>query len=294
MSNISLQTSEILQKNASAANLLIKELEVELTKLNKEYSQLLIRQLKDENGRLLTAINSAKQRLSQLEGNKSPVLNLNLCSKIENSPAPSSNENQSIQATKIEPSKTDAKETKPKKEKKPKEPKETANTELPIDIGRLDLRIGKVEHVERHPDADSLYVLKINCGEKQPRTVCSGLVKHVPIEELRDRSVLLLCNLKPVKMRGITSEAMVMCASSEQGVEVLIPPDGAQPGDLVTCQGYKRQPDAVMNPKKKIFETVAPDLHTNDELKACYKSKPLEVEGKGYFVAKSLKNVPVK
>lgn len=95
-------------------------------------------------------------------------------------------------------------------------------------------------------------------------------------------------------MRGITSEAMVMCASSDAGVEVLSPPEGSLPGDLVYCEGYTRQPDAVMNPKKKIFETVAPDLHTNDKLQACYKNTPFVVADKGFCVAKSLKNVPVK
>lgn len=95
-------------------------------------------------------------------------------------------------------------------------------------------------------------------------------------------------------MRGITSGAMVMCASSEAGVEVLSPPEDCKPGDLLYCEGYIRQPDAVMNPKKKIFETVAPDLHTNDQLQACYKNVPLFVADKGFCVAKSLKNVPVK
>lgn len=95
-------------------------------------------------------------------------------------------------------------------------------------------------------------------------------------------------------MRGITSEAMVMCASSEVGVEVLSPPEWSSPGDLVCCKGYTRQPDAVMNPKKKIFETVAPDLHTNNELQACYKNVPFVVADKGFCVAKTLKNVPVK
>lgn len=95
-------------------------------------------------------------------------------------------------------------------------------------------------------------------------------------------------------MRGITSEAMVMCASSPEAVEVLIPPAGCQPGEPVHCEGYTRQPDAVMNPKKKIFETVAPDLHTNESLVACYKGVALNVPGKGAIVAKSLKNVAVK
>lgn len=95
-------------------------------------------------------------------------------------------------------------------------------------------------------------------------------------------------------MRGITSEAMVMCASTGDHVEVLVPPAGVVPGDSVECDGYTRRPDAVLNPKKKIFETVAPDLHTNDNLLACYKGIPLTVGDKGNVVAKTLKNVPIK
>lgn len=102
----------------------------------------------------------------------------------------------------VEGAKTEVKEAKPKKEKKPKEPKEKtpAAPEAPVDVGRLDLRVAKVEDVQRHPDADSLYLLKINCGEEKPRTVCSGLVKFVAMDDLKDRSVVLLCNLKPVKV----------------------------------------------------------------------------------------------
>lgn len=95
-------------------------------------------------------------------------------------------------------------------------------------------------------------------------------------------------------MRGITSEAMVMCASSPEKVEVLIPPNDAVPGDLVICEGYPREPEPILNPKKKIFETCAPDLKTNETGVACYKDKPLLVEGKGPIVSSTLKCVNVK
>lgn len=248
---------------------------------------MLAKQLREENTRLLAAVEEAKKKLVSLEV-QNGVKQVPLPQTVLTSSA-------TIEPASEQPAEKpkETAEAKPKKDKKPK-PQKEAPAELPIDIGRLDLRIGKVVEVQRHPDADSLYVLKINCGEDKPRTVCSGLVKHVPIEELQERVVMVLCNLKPVKMRGITSEAMVMCASSEQGVEVLLPPPNAEPGDLVHCDGYTRQPDGVMNPKKKIFETVAPDLHTNDKLEACYKGVPLVVPGKGSSSAKSLKNVPVK
>jgi len=119
-------------------------------------------------------------------------------------------------------------------------------------------------------------------------------VKHVPIEEMRNRMVVVLCNLKPAKMRGVTSEAMVMCASTPEKVEILIPPQGAVPGDVVDFQGFVRNPDGVLNPKKKIFETVAPDLKTNTDAVATYKGIPFEIKGKGVVKTATLTGVPIK
>lgn len=78
---------------------------------------------------------------------------------------------------------------------------------------RLDIRIGRIVEVSKHPDADTLYVEKIDLGEAEPRTVVSGLAKFVPIEEMQDRLVTVLCNLKPAKMRGVESKGMVLCTS---------------------------------------------------------------------------------
>ncbi|XP_050314016.1 aminoacyl tRNA synthase complex-interacting multifunctional protein 1 [Anthonomus grandis grandis] len=276
-----------IQENTQIAQNTISILKSELTYINKEYTKMLAEQLRQENARLMAAMEDAKRRLIALEmqnGVKQVPVSFQqkvvLTSKIPEESQKGDNVGQ---------------ECKPPKALKVKSQKRGADiTEVPVDIGRLDLRIGKVEDVQRHQDADSLYVLKINCGEEKSRTVCSGLVKYVPAEKLRDKMVMLLCNLKPVKMRGIVSEAMVMCASSEKGVEVLIPPPNCAPGDLVHCIGYTRQPDAIMNPKKKIFETVATDLHTNNNLEACYKGRVLSVLGKGHILAETLKNVTVK
>ena len=65
----------------------------------------------------------------------------------------------------------------------------------------------------QHPDAESLYVEKVDLGEESPRTVVSGLAGLVPMEELENRMAVFLCNLKAVKMRGVESCAMLMCAS---------------------------------------------------------------------------------
>ncbi len=84
----------------------------------------------------------------------------------------------------------------------------------------LDMRIGLIRSAKKHPDADSLYVEEVDVGEEKPRTVISGLVKFIPLEEMQNRKAIMLCNLKPSKMRGIMSEAMVMCASTPEKVRM--------------------------------------------------------------------------
>jgi methionyl-tRNA synthetase len=58
-------------------------------------------------------------------------------------------------------------------------------------------------------------------------------------------------------------------------VELCEPPAGAAIGERVTVEGYSGEPDEQLNPKKKVFEQVQPDLQTNNDLLACYKGVPL-------------------
>ncbi|XP_060557988.1 aminoacyl tRNA synthase complex-interacting multifunctional protein 1-like isoform X2 [Ruditapes philippinarum] len=202
-----------------------------------------------------------------------------------------------------------AKETKPKQEKKGKQEDANkkkgddsgkgkkkdaaADADRPIDISRLDLRVGKIVGVKKHPDADSLYVEDVDLGEGQTRTIVSGLVKHVPIEEMQDRLAVFMCNLKAAKMRGILSQGMIMCASCPEKVEILLPPPGAQIGDRVFAKDYKGEPDALLNPKKKIWETIKPDLQTDGDKVAAYKGSQLFIDGKGPVVAPTRANTQI-
>lgn len=149
-----------------------------------------------------------------------------------------------------------------------------AVVEKELTISRLDIRVGVITEVQKHPDADSLYVEKIDVGEGQPRTVVSGLVKFIPIDEMKNRKVCVLCNLKPATMRGIKSHAMVLCASTSDKVELVEPPAGAVVGERVTFAGFDGEADDVLNPKKKVWETLQVDLHTDKDLVACYKDLP--------------------
>ncbi|KAL8106173.1 putative methionine--tRNA ligase [Apium graveolens] len=161
-----------------------------------------------------------------------------------------------------------------KKSASESKPKPAAEQE--ISISRLDIRVGLITKVQKHPDADSLYVEEIDVGEGQPRTVVSGLVKYIPLEEMQNRKVCVLCNLKPATMRGIKSHAMVLAVSNEDHtkVELVDPPQSAPVGERLTFSGFEGNPDDVLNPKKKVWETIQPDLHTNKELIACYKDLP--------------------
>ncbi|XP_020830393.1 aminoacyl tRNA synthase complex-interacting multifunctional protein 1 isoform X2 [Phascolarctos cinereus] len=181
-----------------------------------------------------------------------------------------------------------------KKEKKQKQPAAAAPDSKPIDVSLLDLRIGCIIAAKKHPDADSLYVEEVDVGEKVPRTVVSGLVKYVPLDQMQNRMVILLCNLKPAKMRGVVSQAMVMCASSPEKVEILDPPSGSVPGDRITFEGFSGEPEKELNPKKKIWEQIQPDLLTNDQCVATYKGVPFEVKGKGVCKAQTMSNSGIK
>ncbi|GMY15990.1 methionine--tRNA ligase, cytoplasmic [Fagus crenata] len=156
------------------------------------------------------------------------------------------------------------------------ESKVKATAEPQISITRLDIRVGLITSAKKHPDADSLYVEEIDVGEGQTRTVVSGLVKYIPLEEMQNRKVCVLCNLKPAAMRGIKSQAMVLAASDSEHtkVELVDPPKSACVGERVTFPGFNGEPDDVLNPKKKVWETLQVDLNTNTELVARYKDIP--------------------
>jgi len=199
-----------------------------------------------------------------------------------------------------------AKEAK-KAANKPKKADNSSNDAAkPIDLSRVKMIVGLITEVGLHPDADGLYLEKMECGEAEPRQVISGLVKHVPIDEMKNRKVVMIANLKPAKMRGITSYGMVLCAKEgekpNEKVQLIRVPDCAEPGDVITTDDFLgdkwQEPDAQMNPKRKIFETVQPDLKTDANMIACYRGKPLLIKGKedktrGKFVSDSIPNGPL-
>merc|ERR1711892_721267 len=161
---------------------------------------------------------------------------------------------------------------------------------------RLDIRVGKIVEVSRHPDAEKLYVSKIDLAEPTPRTIVSGLVDFVPQEKMEGRLVVVLTNLKPAKMRGIESRGMVLCSSREEPKEVepLAVPVGSQPGEKVFVEGYEDGvSDEVLNPKKKVWEKLSVDLATDGEGFAKWQGNKL-VTPKGFITCATVKGAPIR
>jgi glutamyl-tRNA synthetase len=96
-------------------------------------------------------------------------------------------------------------------------------------------------------------------------------------------------------MRGIKSFAMVMCASDAEHtkVEFLVPPEGSQPGDKVFFEGHEGEPEAQLNPKKKVFETLQPEFSTRDDLVAVWKGVPFQTKN-GLVKASTLAKASIK
>jgi len=128
--------------------------------------------------------------------------------------------------------------------------------EAPASI--LDLKVGKVLEVEDHPNADKLYVLKVDIGTEQ-RTLVAGLKEYYSKEELLGKPIVVVCNLKPAKLRGIKSEGMLLAADDGSTVSLLVPK--GKPGDIVFFEGVKRAPKR----KISIEDIKAAEIYVDNE-----------------------------
>ncbi|KAJ6144737.1 hypothetical protein N7470_008632 [Penicillium chermesinum] len=192
-------------------------------------------------------------------------------------PAPASDAAAAAAAAAAAGHKTSKKE---KKEKAPKAPKAPAAPVTPPSPSLIDLRVGHILRAINHPNADSLYVSTVDVGDapgtenttvdeetgKTVRTVCSGLNGLVPLEEMQGRKIVAVCNLKP----GGDAHA--------GPVELVNPPADAPAGERITFQGWSEgEPEKVLNPKKKIWETFQPGFTTTDDLEVAFDSSAVPV-----------------
>ena len=116
----------------------------------------------------------------------------------------------------------------------------------PVDpFAKLELRVGQIVEVEEHPDAEKLFALQVDLGEER-RSICAGLREYLSVQDLEQRKVVVVANLKPAMLRGVESRGMILASDRSDGKVVPVDPGEAPLGDLVVCEGIESRP------KKKV------------------------------------------
>ncbi|GMM29991.1 hypothetical protein DAMA08_027360 [Martiniozyma asiatica (nom. inval.)] len=157
----------------------------------------------------------------------------------------------------------------------------------------LDLRVGFIKHIEKHPGADSLYVSQVALSPQDHEDevkyvqIVSGLVNFLPMAELFNRRVVVVNNLKPSSMRGVKSSGMLLCSEkisdgSADGevthkVMPISPPAMVELGSLLefkVSNDIKGNVNFDVDPKKriksKVWKEFANHLKSNNAGVVCW------------------------
>lgn len=99
--------------------------------------------------------------------------------------------------------------------------KEKGKEEITIeDFTKVELKVGTILSAEKHPKADRLLVEQIDLGD-EVRQIVSGIASTFKLEEVVGKKVVVVSNLKPVKLRGVESQGMILCASNDTDLDIV-------------------------------------------------------------------------
>ena len=133
-----------------------------------------------------------------------------------------------LEVEKEDAPKEEKKEKKNKEKQQKKQEKETVKEEkkesegvITIDdFNKVELRVGTILAAEKVENADKLLKFNVKIGEEE-RTIVSGIAKYYAPEDLIGKNVVVVANLKPVKLRGIESCGMLLCAKKDDALELI-------------------------------------------------------------------------
>jgi tRNA-binding EMAP/Myf-like protein len=133
-------------------------------------------------------------------------------------------------------------------------------------------------------------------GEDAPRQIASGLRDHYTLEEMQNRRLIVVCNLKKASLMGFSSSGMVLCAKSDDGkVEFVTPPEDAAIGERIVLESVPDcEPYSSSQIKKyKVWEKlISPHLRTDAEGVATWQGIALKTST-GKLTVKSAVNSPI-
>lgn len=90
------------------------------------------------------------------------------------------------------------------------------------DFKKMELRVAEILSAAPHPAADRLFILRVQIGGEE-RTLVAGIRKHYSEAELVGKKVVVVINLEPASIRGVTSEGMLLAASDTEALTLIVP-----------------------------------------------------------------------
>ncbi len=100
------------------------------------------------------------------------------------------------------------------------------------DFSKLDLKVGKILEVSCHPNAEKLYLLKVDVGDKIIQLV-AGVKPFYEPEQLENKLIVVLTNLEPKNIRGVLSQGMVLAVQGKDDVSLIISDKEIDVGSIV-------------------------------------------------------------
>ena len=88
------------------------------------------------------------------------------------------------------------------------------------DFKKIEFRVGKVKEVTEHPNADKLYVVMVDLGDRTKQVV-AGIRNFYKKEDLVGKFVVVVDNLDPAMLRGVESNGMLLAASDDTGLSIV-------------------------------------------------------------------------
>lgn len=89
---------------------------------------------------------------------------------------------------------------------------------------KMELKVGTIKSVEAHPNANKLYVLRVDIGTEE-RQLVAGLKESYNPEDLEGKKIIVVTNLEPAKLRGIESQGMLLAAEDDEGKVAILTVD---------------------------------------------------------------------
>jgi len=136
-----------------------------------------------------------------------------------------------------------------------------SNSETEEMFAKAQIQVGYVHEVSNHPISEKLFLCRVEVAKGETRQVVAGLRKFLPASELQGKKVCVVVNLKPAKLAGQLSEAMILAGEATEPngqltVKVLEPPPDASVGERIFIEAQEATSNPVKQLSSKVWEKI--------------------------------------